>query len=100
MDINVQDRHIFEEDKILEQDVDEGNEMLDEENEKSCPAPNEPQWRNPQRANRFEGKYVGLQNRYKLATQLLIKKTMNKAVEKIYMNEHEESVNHSYFQRA
>eukprot|EP00957_Ditylum_brightwellii_P138526 10559019-Ditylum_brightwellii.AAC.1 len=81
MDINVQDRHIFKEGKILEEDVDEDNEILDEENEESCPTPNEPQRRNPQIANRFEGKYVGLQNRYKLATQLLMEKTMNKAVE-------------------
>eukprot|EP00957_Ditylum_brightwellii_P159049 12105218-Ditylum_brightwellii.AAC.1 len=33
---------------------------------------------------------MGLQNRYGLATQLLMEKIMN---------EHEESVNHSYFQR-
>eukprot|EP00957_Ditylum_brightwellii_P180459 13746485-Ditylum_brightwellii.AAC.1 len=31
MDINVQDRHMFEEDKILEEDVDEGDEILDRE---------------------------------------------------------------------
>eukprot|EP00957_Ditylum_brightwellii_P157184 11962828-Ditylum_brightwellii.AAC.1 len=100
MGINVQDRHIFKEDKILEEDEDEDDEILDEENEESCLTRNEPQRRNPQRANKFEGKYVGLQNRYELATQLLMEKTMNKAVEEKIMNEHEESVNHSYFQRA
>eukprot|EP00957_Ditylum_brightwellii_P000478 36695-Ditylum_brightwellii.AAC.1 len=47
MDINVQDRHIFEEDKILVEDVDEDDEILDEENEESCPTFTEQQQRNP-----------------------------------------------------
>jgi hypothetical protein len=93
MYFNVQDRHIFEEDKILEEDVDEDDEILDEENEETRPTSNEPQQRNPQRASRFKGKYVGMQNRYGLTTQLLMEK------EKI-MNEHGECVYHSYFQRT
>eukprot|EP00957_Ditylum_brightwellii_P121845 9291947-Ditylum_brightwellii.AAC.1 len=59
MDFNVQDRHIFKNDKILEEDVDEDNEILDEEDEETRPTPNEPQRRNPHKTSRFEGKYVG-----------------------------------------
>ena len=54
MDSNVQDRHICEENKILEEDVDEDDEILDEENEETRPTSNEPQWINPQRASRFK----------------------------------------------